>query len=44
MSNRPKLVKRISLPIALAVAGLMNFSPVSAKETVTYAYLADPAL
>ena len=44
MSYRPKLVKRISLTIALAVAGLITINPVSAKEKVTYAYLADPAL
>jgi hypothetical protein len=44
MSYRPKLLKRINLTIALAVAGLITINPVSAKEKVTYAYLADPAL
>lgn len=44
MNNRPSLIKKIGLPVALAVAGLMNISAVSAKEIVSYAYLADPAL
>ena len=37
-------MKLASLPIALAVAGLVNITSISAKEKITYAYLADPAL
>ena len=38
------LIKLASLPIALAVAGLVSIPSASAKEKITYAYLADPAL
>ena len=38
------LIKLASLPIALAVAGLVSITQASAKEKITYAYLADPAL
>lgn len=38
------LMKLASLPIALAVAGLVSITSASAKEKITYAYLADPAL
>lgn len=34
----------IGLTAALALAGLVSFSSANAKEKVTYAYLADPAL
>ncbi|MBT7267299.1 MAG: ABC transporter substrate-binding protein [Rhodospirillaceae bacterium] len=44
MRRPSKLIKKIGLPVAAAVAGLLTISPVSAKEKVTYAYLADPAL
>ena len=44
MNYRPNLAKIIGLPIALTVAGLLTISPTTAKEKVTYAYLADPAL
>ena len=45
MNYRPKLViKKIGMPIALTVAALITSNPVTAKERVTYAYLADPAL
>jgi NitT/TauT family transport system substrate-binding protein len=44
MSKQSKLIRLIGGSLALVLAGTLNVGSVNAKETVSYAYLADPAL
>jgi NitT/TauT family transport system substrate-binding protein len=44
MNKQSKLIRLIGGSLALVLAGTLNVGSVNAKETVSYAYLADPAL